>query len=77
MFGFLAACCGLIGIFWLWFMYEFSLKWLDANGEVVPVVDTAVVFGAEGATWIGMVAAGWLLLALFFGFLQWRISRRQ
>lgn len=74
VFGFMAACCALISLFWLWFMYEFSLKWLDGNGEVGPVVGTAVVFGSEGATWIGMVAAGWLLLALLFVFLQWRMS---
>lgn len=76
IFAFAAVCCGLIGLFWLWFLYEFSLKWLDANGEVSEVVGSAVVFGREGANWIGAVAAGWFLLALFFGFVQWRVSRR-
>ncbi len=75
IFAFTAVCCGLIGLFWLWFMYQFSLRWLDANGEVGPMVGTAVVFGREGAYWIGGVAVGWLLLALFFGFMQWRVSR--
>lgn len=75
IFAFTAVCCGLIGLFWLWFMYQFSLRWLDADGEVGAVMGTAVVFGREGAYWIGGVAVGWLLLALFFGFMQWRISR--
>jgi hypothetical protein len=76
IFAFAAICCGLAGLFWLWFLYEFSLKWLDANGEVSDVVGTAVVFGREGANWIGGVAAGWFLLALFFALAQWRVSRR-
>ncbi len=75
IFAFAAVCCGLIGLFWLWFMYQFSLRWLDANGEVMPAMDTAVVFGREGAYWIGAVAVGWLLLALFFGMMQWHVSR--
>lgn len=76
IFAFAAVCCGLIGLFWLWFMYQFSLRWLDADGEVGQMVGATVVFGREGAYWIGAVAVGWLLLALFFGFMQWRISRK-
>lgn len=76
LFAFVAVCCALIGLFWLWFMYEFSLKWLDANGQVGPAVGATVVFGREGAEWIGIVAGGWFVLALIFGWLQWRVSRQ-
>lgn len=76
IFAFMAVCCGLIGLFWFWFMYQFSLKWLDADGNVGAAMGATVVFGREGAYWIGAIAVGWLLLALFFGFMQWRVSRK-
>lgn len=76
IFAFAAVVCALIGLFWLWFMYNFSLKWFDANGELLPEIGTAVIFGPEGATWIGMVAAGWFVLALGFGVIQWRMNRQ-
>jgi len=75
IFAFMAVCCGLIGVFWLWFMYEYSLRWLDESGNVVPNVETAVAFGREGAEWIGLVAVGWFILAILFGLIQWRVSR--
>ncbi|MCP4358645.1 MAG: hypothetical protein GY796_11560 [Chloroflexi bacterium] len=56
-------------------MYEYSLRWLDENGNVVPDMDTAVAFGREGAEWIGLVAVGWFVLAVLFGLIQWRVSR--
>lgn len=77
IYAFAAICCALFGAFWLWFMYQFSLRWLDAEGLPGPEIGTAVVFGREGAQWIGSVAVGWFILALFFGFLQWRLMRRQ
>lgn len=77
LFGFMAVCCALIGFFWLWFMYAYSLKWLDADGEVVMGESTTVAFGADGASWIGLVAAGWLVLAVFFGLIQWRVRKNR
>lgn len=77
IYAFAAVCCGLMGVFWLWFMYQFSLRWLDENGLPGPEAGTAVVFGKEGAEWIGIVALGWFMLALLFGFLQWRLQRQQ
>lgn len=75
LFGFLAVCCLLISLFWFWFMYEFSLKWLDENHQVVIGPETTVAFGQEGAVWIGAVAAGWFLLGLLFALMQWRFMR--
>lgn len=77
IFAFMAVCCIFIGLFWLWFMYSFSLKWLDANGEIGLTTGATVIFGSEGAIWIGAVAVGWFMLALLFGFLQWRMNRPQ
>ena len=77
IYAFAAVGCALFGVFWLWFMYEFSLKWLDENGLPGPEIGTAVVFGREGAEWIGMIAVGWFMLALLFAFLQWRVMRQQ
>ncbi len=77
IFAFMAVCCALIGLFWLWFVYAYSLRWLDANGEIGPEVGTAVIFGREGAEWMGVMALGWFALALLFALIQWRVSRNQ
>lgn len=78
IFAFAAVCCALMGVFWLWFMYQFSLRWLTPAGEIGPEVGTAVVFGREGAAWIGVVAMGWFMLALLLSGLHWWfVIRRQ
>ena len=65
----------IIGLFWLWFWYEFSLKWAMANTLPGPG-DTAVVFYGSGVAQLGFLAFGWLLLAIVLYLLhrRWRIS---
>ena len=76
IYAFAAVGCAFFGAFWLWFMYEFSLKWLNGDGMPGPEIGTAVVFGREGAQWIGAVAVGWFILAGVFAFLQWRLLQQ-
>ena len=76
IYAFAAICCALIGLFWLWFLYAFSLRWLSPDGTPVAT-GSGVFFGQEGAEWIGILAAGWFALALLFAVLQWRHLRRQ
>ena len=72
IFAFVAVICLLIGLFWLWFLYEFSLKWAKYDGNIPPDAGATAVFGSDGAWWIGLVAGGWLILAVVF----WIIHRR-
>ena len=69
-----AVLCLLIGLFWVWFWYEFSLKWALAGTLPAPG-DTAVVFYDSGVTQLGLIAFGWLLLALFLYGLHRRWQR--
>lgn len=76
VFGLAAFICLLISAFFVWFMYEYSLKWLSPDGFVSPNVDTAVAFGRAGAWWIGSVALGWFLLAILFWLIHHRIQKQ-
>ena len=70
-----AVFCLVIGLFWVWFWYEFSLKW--ALSDTLPVPgDSAVVFYGSGVAELGFLAFGWLLLALILYGLhrRWRHS---
>lgn len=67
----MSVLCLLIGLFWLWFWYEFSLKW--ALSDTLPgPQDTAVVFYGSGVAQLGFLAFAWFLLALFFYWLHRR-----
>ncbi|WP_420630241.1 hypothetical protein [Candidatus Leptofilum sp.] len=68
-----AVLCLIIGLFWLWFWYEFSLKWALA-GTLPELGDTAVVFYGSGVAELGFLAFGWLLLAIILYVLhrRWR-----
>ena len=59
-----AVLCLIVGLFWLWFWYEFSLKWalLDSMPDLT---ESTVVFYGSGVAELGFLAFGWLLLALF------------
>jgi len=66
-----AVFCLIIGLFWLWFWYEFSLKW--ALSDTLPrPQDTAVVFYGSGVAQLGFLTFAWFLLALFFYWLHRR-----
>jgi hypothetical protein len=69
-----AVLCLIIGLFWIWFWYEFSLKWALADTMPAPG-DSTVVFFGSGVTQLGLLAFGWLLLALFFYGLHRRWQR--
>lgn len=69
-----AVFCLLIGLFWLWFWYEFSLKWALADTLPQPM-DSAVVFYGTGVAELGFIAFGWLLLAAVFYGLHRRWQR--
>ena len=58
-----AVFCLLIGLFWLWFWYEFSLKWA-LSGTMPGPEESAVVFFGSGVAELGFLAFAWLLLAL-------------
>lgn len=70
-----AVLCLFIGLFFLWFWYEFSLKWA-LSGTLPEPGDATVVFYGSGVTELGFLAFGWLLLALFLYLLhrRWRRS---
>ena len=76
VFGLAAFISLLIGAFFVWFMYEYSLRWLTPEGAVSPGADAVVVFGREGAWWIGGVAAGWFILAALFWLIHHRVQKR-
>lgn len=65
----------LIGLFWLWFWYEFSLKWALADRLPGPR-DSAVVFYGNGVIQLGLIAGGWLLLAFILYWLHRRWQGR-
>lgn len=69
-----AVLCLMIGLFWVWFWYEFSLKWALAGTMPTPA-DSAVVFYDGGVTQLGFIAFGWLLLAIIFYGLHRRWQR--
>ncbi|GJM42906.1 MAG: hypothetical protein DHS20C20_31880 [Ardenticatenaceae bacterium] len=69
-----AVLCLLIGLFWLWFWYEYSLKWAISDTLPGPQ-DSAVVFYDSGVAQLGFLAFGWLLLALFLYILHRRWQR--
>lgn len=76
IFLFAACICFVIALFWVWFLYTYSLQWgWDAAGNPLQV-GTAVVYGRQGAIWIGSVTVGWFLLAVFFLYLHWRQQRQ-
>lgn len=69
-----AVLCLIIGLFWLWFWYEFSLKW--ALSDTLPQPgDSAVVFYGSGVAELGFLAFGWLLVAgvLYLLHRRWRV----
>lgn len=68
-----AVLCLFIGLFWLWFWYEFSLKWALSDSLPGPG-DSAVVFYGSGVAELGFLAFGWLLLAVILYLLhrRWR-----
>lgn len=70
-----AVLCLIIGLFFLWFWYEFSLKWAIA-GTLPEPGDATVVFYGSGVAELGFLAFGWLLLAVFLYVLhlRWRRS---
>ena len=71
-----AVLCLVIGLFWIWFWYEFSLKW--ALADTLPAAaDSAVVFYGSGVSQLGFIAFGWLLLAIFLYLLHRRWQRRE
>ena len=70
-----AVLCLFIGLFWLWFWYEFSLKWA-LSGTLPEPTESAVVFYGTGVAELGFLAIGWLLLALFLYALHRRWQRR-
>ena len=72
IFGFVAFICLLAGLFMFWFLYNFSLRWAKYDGVIPPDANVNVVFGTEGAWWIGLVAAGWIVMAVVF----WMLHRR-
>lgn len=76
IFGLVAAVCLAIALFWVWFLYEYSVKWQLSGRDPLQDASARVVFGAEGAWWIGAVAAGWFILALLLAFIQWRVRRK-
>lgn len=69
-----AVLCLIIGLFWLWFWYEFSLKWA-LSGTLPQPGDSAVVFYGSGVAELGFLAFGWLLLAgvLYLLHRRWRV----
>jgi hypothetical protein len=71
-----AVLCLIIGLFWVWFWYEFSLKWA-LSGTMPSPSESAVVFYGSGVAELGFLAFGWLLLALFLYGLhrRWRHSQ--
>ncbi len=71
-----AVLCLLFGLFWLWFWYEFSLKWALADAMPAPG-DSTVVFYGSGVAELGFLAFGWLLLAIILYALhrRWRGRR--
>jgi hypothetical protein len=71
-----AVLCLIIGLFWVWFWYEFSLKWA-LSGTLPSSSESAVVFYGSGVAELGFLAFGWLLLALFLYGLhrRWRHSQ--
>ncbi|MCA9901532.1 MAG: hypothetical protein H6654_13400 [Ardenticatenaceae bacterium] len=73
-----AVLCLLIGLFWLWFWYEFSLKWVLSD-TMPGLGDTAVVFYDSGIAQLGFLAFGWLLLAVVLVVLhrRWRVPPDQ
>ena len=70
-----AVLCLIVGLFWLWFWYEFSLKWalLDSMPDIT---ESTVVFYGSGVAELGFLAFGWLLLALFLYGLHRRWQRK-
>ena len=70
-----AVLCLIIGLFFIWFWYEFSLKWAIADTLPEPG-DATVVFYGSGVAELGFLAFGWLLLAgfLYVLHLRWRRS---
>ncbi|MAU00164.1 MAG: hypothetical protein CL608_23740 [Anaerolineaceae bacterium] len=69
-----AVLCLIIGLFWIWFWYEFSLKWALTDTMPGPT-ESAVVFYGSGVAELGFLAFGWLLLALFLYGLHRRWQR--
>ena len=69
-----AVLCLLIGLFWLWFWYQFGLKWSLA-GSPPDLTESAVFFYGSGIAELGFLAFGWLLLALFLYLLHRRWQR--
>ncbi|MEZ4592079.1 MAG: hypothetical protein R3D55_13200 [Chloroflexota bacterium] len=69
-----AVLCLIIGLFWLWFWYEFSLKWA-LSGTLPAPGDSTTVFYGSGVAQLGFLAFGWLLLAivLFVLHRRWRV----
>ena len=71
-----AVLCLFIGLFWIWFWYEFSLKW--AMADTLPAAtDSTVVFYGSGVSQLGFIAFGWLFLAIFLYVLHRRWQRRE
>ena len=70
----MAVLCLLIGLFWIWFWYEFSLKWA-LSGTMPDQTESAVVFYGSGVAELGFLAFGWLLTALFLYGLHRRWQR--
>ena len=77
IFGFVGGICLLIGLFWIWFMYEFSLKWAKYDGNLPPSAAGTAVFGTEGAWWIGFIATGWIVLAVILLLIQRRVNKKR
>lgn len=70
-----AVFCLLVGLFWIWFWYEFSLKWA-LSGRMPDAHDSTVVFFGSGVAQLGFLAFGWLLLALVMYGLHRRWQRQ-
>lgn len=70
----MAVLCLFIGLFWLWFWYEFSLKWA-LSGTLPGPEQSAVVFYGSGVVELGLLALGWLLLSLILYGLHRRWQR--
>ncbi len=77
IFGFVAGVCLLVGLFWFWFLYSFSLKWAKYDGNLPASAAGTAVFGTEGAWWIGFIAAGWIVLAVVFWLIQRRVNKKR
>ena len=76
IFGLMAVMCVLAGLFWVWFLYEYSLKWLKYGGNIPVDAGATAVWGEEGAWWVGGIAVGWFVVAIFFWIIHRRMNKK-